>query len=788
LRYVNVSIPKSSLVPFTYSVPDHFQDLSSGMRVVVPLGARFRTGFVTELNIRPESELQIKPIADLIDIENPFTPVLLQLTRWMADYYLADWADLLKAALPPGMDIQPETRVRITARGEFETKLHPILSVLREKKSVKIGDLYQRLGYRDTFSELRSLEQDGYLELAPEMRKTRRGYNMVEIVGAAPSPTQKTEQKIFQYLIDQPAAVWVEDLNRQFPGASRSLGRMAKQGVIRRFWIPAATKVIWPEFPKIEALNDSQKKAVEMIWKMRGEFATFLLHGVTGSGKTEVYLRLARNVLESGNSVLILVPEIALLPLIAHRAEKALAHRMSILHSELTQRERLEEWQKAKRGEVRVVIGTRSAVFAPLHKLGLIVVDEEHDTSFKQKEYPRYHARESAIMRAKFESCPIVLGSATPSIESFYNASRKKFEYLNLPYRVQKRSMPSIALVDMKEEYKETGDFIFSRLLIEKMGETLTKGEQVLILQNRRGYAPILFCRECGSALECPHCSVSLTYHKAERRMKCHYCDYSRLPPSKCEKCNSPYLHLFGVGTERVAELLKKNFPSARIERFDRDSTGKRGSLTHLLSRFALKEIDVLVGTQMLAKGHDFPDVTLVGVVGADSAIGIPDFRSSERLYQLLTQVSGRSGRGDQPGRVIVQTFHPEHYAIRCSIEQSYPCFYEKEIRYRRLMQYPPFVALANIVFAGKENHATLEDAREFAKLLLVYKTEKMKMLGPAIAPIARLAKEFRFHILLKSTSRAELRTCLRATILKYGGKKKKHSQFSIDIDPYSIS
>jgi primosomal protein N' (replication factor Y) len=498
-------------------------------------------------------------------------------------------------------------------------------------------------------------------------------------------------------------------------------------------------------------------------------------------------LRLASEVLGSGKSVLILVPEIALLPLIVHRARKALEFPMSILHSELSDRERVEEWQKTRQGKVHLVFGTRSAVFAPLRDLGLIVIDEEHDGAYKQNEYPRYHARETAIMRATFEKCPVVLGSATPSVESFYNSGNGKYEYLSLPYRVESRKLPHIHLVDMKQEYKEFGNPFFSRYLLEQITKKLNRKEQILILLNRRGYASSLMCRECGSVLECPNCSITLTYHKFVRRMRCHYCDYSRLAPRECEKCGSGFLNLSGIGTERIVESLKKSYPSARIERFDRDATRKKGSIVSILTRFALKEIDILVGTQMLAKGHDFPDVTLVGVVSADSSIGIPDFRASERLFQLLTQVAGRSGRGNEPGLVVLQTYHPDHYAIQCAIQHSYEGFYEKEIRFRRLMQYPPFQALANVVFSGKDSKKVLEEAREMGKLILAFKTEPMKMLGPAIAPLARLSGLYRFQILLKSPVRKDLRECLRSAIQHFRKKEKTHSQVSVDIDPYSI-
>lgn len=787
-RYVTVSVPRVPLKNLTYSVPENFPDISPGMRVIIPVGPRFVSAFVLN-NDPPEPELETKPVADIIDTQSLFSPEMIRLTRWMAEYYLAEWADLLKAALPPGLDVKPETMITITTAGEFASDIHPVLQILKEKKKLPLKKVYELFGHRGTFSEIRTLEQRGLLNVLAEKHPIRRGYNMVETVVASMPPGNENERAVYEYIRSQPSAVSVEDLREKFKNAAALVRRMALRGEVRCFWVPATPKSLWPDLEPIVRLNQNQQEAFEKVSAALGSFAVFLLHGVTGSGKTEVYLRLAEKTIAAGKSVLILVPEIALLPLIAHRSEQTLGRRLSILHSELTDRERLEEWEKARRGEVRLLIGTRSAVFAPLRDLGLIVMDEEHDSSYKQHVYPRYHARETAIMRASYEKCPIVLGSATPSVESFYNAGNGKYHYLQIPNRVEDRPMPEVRLIDMKAEYKQTGDPMFSRYLLEQIEARLQKQEQVLLLQNRRGYASLLMCRDCGHVLECPHCSVTLTYHKTPNLMRCHYCDYQRRAPAKCEKCGSVFLHLFGIGTEKIVENLAKRYPSARIERFDRDTTRARGSIARILTRFAAKQTDILVGTQMLAKGHDFPNVTLVGIVGADSAIGIPDFRSSERLFQLITQVAGRSGRGSEPGQVALQTFHPDHYAIRCSMEHSYSCFYEKEIKFRRFMQYPPYVALANVIFSGKDPQKTVNEARDFAKYVLATKTETMKSLGPAAAAMARISGLYRYQILIKSRSRKELHSCLLASVNHYAAASaKRHAQYSIDIDPYSIT
>ena len=788
MRYVQVSIPKSPLGPLTYSVPDEFPPAQEGMRALVPLGSRFVTGFITGFDPVPGPDLDIRPVADLVDSVNYFSETMLKLTKWIADYYLAEWVDILKIALPPGLDIKPQTIVSITEQGKKYSERHPLLQVLIEKTNLPLKEVYNLFGHHGTFSQIRSLEEEGLLQIVPSRTTIRRGYNMVEVIEASEPPENEKDLQLYAYLKQQSGPVALEEVRSVFPRSAAILRRLETKHKIRRFWLPAAAPKFWPQLQDVESPNRMQQQAIQQILDKKDSFGVFLLHGVTGSGKTEVYLRVAREILRNNKSVLILVPEIALLPLIVRRAEKFLRCNISVLHSELGERERVEEWQKTRKGDVPVVIGTRSALFAPLNNLGLIIIDEEHDGSFKQGEYPRYHARESAIVRAQLEGCPILLGSATPSLESYYNAGNGKYTYLSLPMRVEERPLPQTRLVDMKEEYRKTGDPIFSRLLLDHIGLALKRKEQVLILQNRRGYAAWLMCRECGNILECPHCSMTLTFHKQQNRMICHYCEYSRLTPRSCEKCSSHYLHLFGVGTEKLVEALKSLFPEARIERFDRDSTRKIGSIARILTRFALQEIDILVGTQMLAKGHDFPRITLVGVIGADSGIGIPDFRASERLYQLITQVAGRSGRGSEPGLVVLQTFHTDHYAVQSAMKQSFQEFYEKEIRFRRVLQFPPYIAMANIILSGKNSALVMEESRQFAKLVLAFKNESMKLIGPAIAPIARLRGLNRFQIILKSPGRKPLKDCLRSALREYEQHQKRHSSIAIDIDPYSLT
>ncbi|HEY4380590.1 MAG TPA: primosomal protein N', partial [Acidobacteriaceae bacterium] len=503
-----------------------------------------------------------------------------------------------------------------------------------------------------------------------------------------------------------------------------------------------------------------------------------LLYGVTGSGKTTVYFAAMQRALDAGKSALLLVPEIGLTPAMAGQMFAAFGTEVALLHSALTPDERAEQWHRIRRGEARIVVGTRSAVFAPMANLGLILVDEEHDSSYKQEETPRYHGRDVAVMRAKLNDAVIVLGSATPSLESWANSVRGRYTRIEMLSRVMSRPLPTVELVDMRTEFKETGrEDIFSRQLVTETQATLDRGEQVIILLNRRGYSFTVLCRSCGEKIECENCAIAMTYHKPVvgtdlhahpgDRLECHYCGFRRSVPRTCPKCHSEHLFYLGAGSQQGEERLQELFPNARIGRMDRDTVRGRGDMERLLTRLHSGEINLLVGTQMIAKGHDIHGVTLVGVVGADSALGLPDFRAAERVFQLLTQVSGRAGRGELPGRVLVQTYHPEHYAIQCAAAHDYTGFVAKELQYRKWMHYPPSAVLANVIVQGQ----SLEEASAWANTLgrwfVEQRLDKVRVLGPAAAPIARLKRIYRFHFVLKAERREILGRTLH-TMLAY--------------------
>jgi primosomal protein N' (replication factor Y) len=527
-----------------------------------------------------------------------------------------------------------------------------------------------------------------------------------------------------------------------------------------------------PEF----ALNSAQTEALASVVTALGMFKPFLLHGVTGSGKTAVYLSAMQRALERGQSSILLVPEIGLTPQMAGQLNRSFGSRVALLHSALTPEERSEQWRRIRGGDAPIIVGTRSAIFAPAPNLGLILVDEEHDASYKQEETPRYHARDVAVMRAKLAGAVVVLGSATPSLESRQNAAQGKYSRIAMSERVMNRPLPEVELIDMRREFQQTGrEQIFSRSLVEQTKAALERGEQALILLNRRGYSFAIICRACGEKLDCQNCAIALTHHKpageeaevarAGQRLECHYCGYRRTVPEKCPKCGSEHLYYLGAGSQQGEERLAEIFPFARIGRMDRDTVRGRHELERLLARLHSGEINLLVGTQMIAKGHDIHGVTLVGVVGCDHALSLPDFRAAERVFQLITQVSGRAGRGDLPGQVVVQTYYPDHYAIVAAAKHDYESFASRELKYRRWMHYPPFGALANVLMQSPKLEEAAAWAAALGKWFQSAAPEGVRVLGPCTAPIARIKGIYRFHIVLKAGSRHALNAALRGVL-----------------------
>jgi primosomal protein N' (replication factor Y) len=574
-----------------------------------------------------------------------------------------------------------------------------------------------------------------------------------------------------------------------------TLARLARQGLISfrqevldRDPFDSSTLSVEAADPDRQLTID-QESALKRLTRLAaaGTFRAALLHGVTGSGKTEIYVRLAAAQRAAGRGTIMLVPEIALTPAIAATFRQAFGERVAIQHSGLSDGERHDQWQRIRRGDVDIVVGTRSAVFAPIRRPGLIVVDEEHDTSYKQEESPRYNGRDVAIVRAQRAGALVVLGSATPSMETYQNAASGKFEHIVLSNRVMDRALAAVTVVDMREEYAAGGpDVILSRALTASLAHRVEQREQAVVLLNRRGFATAAFCRQCAGTVDCPNCSVSLVIHGegSARRARCHYCNYTARVPTTCPLCAAPYMEPAGFGTERVEAEVKRVVPSARVARLDRDAVRRKGALAALLSRFRDGDIDVLVGTQMIAKGHDFPRVTLVGVVSADVGLGLADFRASERTFQLITQVAGRAGRGDRPGEAIVQTIYPDHYSIQLACHQDYRAFFEREMKFRQAMRYPPQVSLINTVVRARTYTAAMDDAAAIVQQLRQIDQKEFRVLGPAPAPLGRLRGEYRVQFLLKSTNRKRMREALLNVLAKRPDVARRTT---VDVDPVSV-
>ncbi|MCX6637791.1 MAG: primosomal protein N' [Acidobacteria bacterium] len=799
--YCDVSLPVPMDQPFTYALPETLgHRVRPGSRVTVPFGTRRLTGVVVRCHSEPP-DAPARAVFRLLDEEPAIGPELMALGRWVAGYYCAPLGEVLRTMTPLGGEIRRTKTYVLTDAGRDATRQlllgasddDPAVAILRllEARPLSAGYLKAKLPLADR--ALRSLAKKGLIQaedLDSERDPSRASSARLRLeFKGRPADVKltKRERELAAFLELHPGSHNLRELESTLEGAGQAARSLARRGLVAlRTELP-----VWGNLAAREphVLNPCQQEAFDRIRAAveARQFKTFLLHGVTGSGKTEIYLRAIETTLALGRGAMLLVPEIALTPAMAGQFFHRFGDRVAILHSAFTDVERAEQWRRIQAGTAGVVVGTRSGVFAPVRNLGLIVVDEEHDGSYKQEESPRYHGRDTAIVRAQAAGAVVVLGSATPSLESRYNAEKAKYELIELPERIQQRPMPDVEVVDMRVEFLETRkQAVFSRRLLDAIRGRLENGEQTMLLLNRRGFSSVVACRACGHRLECVNCAVTLTYHRRDRRMLCHYCGYAERIPSRCPKCESEHIYFLGTGSEKVEEELHREFPAARVTRMDRDTvTGKRQYET-VLEGFREGNYDILVGTQMIAKGHDIPNVTLVGVVSADIGLGMPDYRAAERSFQLLTQVAGRAGRGELPGIVVIQTVNPEHYAVRFAAAQDYRLFYEKEIQFRKMMRYPPFAALANIIIRGRKQEDAMRMSGEVGRLLTP-PPEKMRVLGPAEAPVPRLKDEFRYQILLKAASRASLNQTLQALRRHALEQKWGPTALVIDVDPVSL-
>ena len=756
---VSIAVPVPALDVLTYRGPDGATPPVAGARVDVPLGPRRLTGIVVDAAPPPpDPAMKLREVTSVRDAA-PFVPAsLLALTAWVADYYLAGPGDVLASALPPRVltgDATTFKRRRVIALTALGLGAAAALDAGSPASAVPAAT-----GDSGPARPLGAKQREALVALAgvpaglPASALTARGIGSTTVARLVALGF---------------AVVGHETIARDPFGAHASAG---------------------VDFAMVPSFTDEQRAALDVLEPLAdtGRFHTALLKGVTGSGKTEVYLALADRVRQHGRQALLLVPEIALTPVLAGRVRARFGDRVAIQHSGLSTGERHDQWHRVRRGEVDVVVGTRSAVFAPLERVGLIVVDEEHDGSYKQDEAPRYHGRDVAIVRGTQQQALVVLGSATPSLESFHNATRGRYTLVTLDRRVADRPLADVRVVNMRDEWADTGaDVALSRPLIEGIAARLTRGEQALVLLNRRGVSTAVLCRQCGRTLECPHCSVAMTVHGhgARAHARCHYCDHRDRVPTTCPECAAPYLEHLGVGTERIEQDLRERFPGARIGRVDRDTVSTRGSLTTLLGRFARRELDLLVGTQMIAKGHDFPAVTLVGVVSADVGLGLPDFRAAERTFQLITQVVGRAGRGERAGEAVVQTFFPTHYAVKCGCAQDYATFAARELEFRTALRYPPVTALVNVVVRGATAEQAMTDAGTLARhVARETGARAIAILGPAPAPLAKLRGEHRAQFFVKGGDRAAMRAAVRRALTAFPAVARRAV---VDVDPVSM-
>ncbi|MBI9085562.1 MAG: primosomal protein N' [Desulfobacterales bacterium] len=788
---------------FTYSVPEALQALATpGKRVLVPFGGRRVTGYV--LGADGATQLsQVLAVVDVLDAEPLFPESMIPLYRWVSAYYLYPLGEVIRTALPGGLNVRDQRTLSLTEAGRLEGRSGQVavdagaLMALLADGPVEMNALVRKLPSSGTRALAMTLVRRGWVAESRQLSGDRVRPHTERWVALPDDPPRgKRLSASRRGILDRVIAegpMPVRLLTRTVSTAASLVRAMAKSGQLtvfqRQVYRDPLGEPVAPDRP--HRLNDEQRQVVaEVQAAMGGGFETFLLHGVTGSGKTEVYMQLARSVIDRGGRVLVLVPEIALISQMARRFEARFGAGIALLHSGLSRGERYDQWLRVMRGEATIAIGARSAIFAPFASLDLVIVDEEHDGSYKQEGGLRYNARDLAVVRGRQNRAVVILGTATPSVQSFANARSGKFKTLCLTRRVEKRPMPEITVVDLTQSRDARGIRRFmTPELTDAMTRTLARGEQVLLFLNRRGYAGYPVCVDCGKALNCRHCDISLTLHQSANAYRCHYCGFSLPSVTPCPACGGKRMRNLGLGTEKVEAAVSALFPEARVARMDRDTTTRRGAVVALLKRLHKGTIDVLIGTQMVAKGHDFPNITLVGVICADLSLNFPDFRAGERTFQLLAQVAGRAGRGDAPGRVILQTYNPSHFSIQSATDQDFPGFYQKEVAYRRELGYPPFSRLVLLRISGKDAARTRDHAQALGSCCLRLATGQgghTTVLGPIEAALSRVAGRYRWQVLLKSDGTRPVHRFLREVMTAHSALFTHSAvRVAVDVDPF---
>ncbi|PTX61217.1 replication restart DNA helicase PriA [Melghirimyces profundicolus] len=793
--------------PFDYLVPPELEEeVAIGSRVKVPFGPRKLVGYV--VGFPAERDLRhLKPILDVMDLTPPLTPELVKLARWMARVYLCPWITALQAMVPAVLKGKYRRVLRLgpgfVSEGFIAGAEETLVRALQKKGELSLKEALELEGV--SRSLVRRMAEKGHLVVEERVgdRTTRKRQTWIspaqpaavlrEAAGKLPKNALR-QREMLHFFIEHREDILQPALLSRLGATKSTVDRLVDKGLLHReeretYRDPFAGR----SFEKTEplSLTPAQESVFQKIVAplREGRHRTVLLHGVTGSGKTEIYLQAITETLNQGRQAIVLVPEISLTPQMVKRFKGRFGGRVAVLHSGLSHGERYDEWRKIRTGEVQVAIGARSAVFAPFPDLGLLVIDEEHENSYKQEEQPRYHAREVARRRCAEHGAVLVMGTATPSVESYYRARVGGYDWAQLTERVHNRPFPPVEVVDLREELRSGNRSIFSRSLKEQLQACVDRGDQAVLFLNRRGFSTFVLCRECGESVECPHCDISLTYHRTNQTLRCHYCGYTRQVPRECPSCGSSHIRYFGTGTQRVEEELARTMPGLRVIRMDVDTTRRKGAHERLLTAFGKGKADVLLGTQMIAKGLDFPGVTLVGVIAADTMLHLPDFRAAERTFQLLTQVSGRAGRHDKPGRVVIQTYSPEHYSIRMAAEQKAESFYREECRLRKRLRYPPFCRLFTLLFSHPDRVKLMQAGSRAARFLAPRLPEGGELLGPVSAPIPRIKDRYRIQIIIKYNNLTDEPTGFVETLrgLK-AGLKDPELRLGIDRDGVSLS
>jgi len=802
--YIDVAVPLPVYRAYTYGVPDHLVDQAKpGKRVLVFFGKRRVTGFILEQRKKPDDK-NIKPVLDILDPIPLFPPSMIPFFQWIAEYYIHPIGEVIRTALPGGLTVVDRTEISLTDRGrealargglidenaafmeQLQSAARPYHLLLRAPDPKRIVAMVNALETRGWICRRQQLSG------GTTRHRTERFVSLPK--GFFPPSRFSSQRRRIVDILQSRGAISVAALKKEIPTAAALVRSMEKQGQIEVYRKPVFRDPFGEAISPDTALqlNTEQQHAVTSILDRLGHgYETFLLTGVTGSGKTEVYLRAAEEAIRRDVSVVVLVPEIVLISQMERRFRARFGDCIAVLHSGLTAGEKYDQWIRILQGQVRIAIGVRSAVFAPMDRIGLIVVDEEHDGSYKQEGGLRYNARDLAVVRARQQNAVAVLGSATPSIQSYDNARRKKYSEITLSSRIEMRPLPTIDVIDLRLARDRRGIRRFmTQELIDALARTLANNEQALLFLNRRGFASFPVCGSCGEAIRCRNCDISLTLHRRFNTLRCHFCGFSRPFRETCPSCCAKKIRLLGMGTEKVETAVRDLFPSARVARMDRDTTSRKGAIVNLLKGLRNGDIDVLVGTQMVAKGHDFPNITLVGVICADLSLNFPDFRSGERTFQLLAQVAGRAGRGDVPGRVVLQTYNPDHFCITAAKLQDFRKFYAEEISFRKALDYPPFTRMIQFRISGKGAEQTEAHARmlgERIRHLLgqePFRNRSIHVLGPIESPLAKLANRYRWQILLKGKRQRELHALALPALFDKTIRQKRNVKVIADVDP----